>query len=149
MSSKDKFHPGDKVYIATTPAWPAIKRQTQYNQVTLISKVPGAGPTVWVVEDPHGSLRKVNQNDLLTLSEGQAKIAEAERAQRKLEEDFEQVKSEIVQRLQEATQSLLQASKLSQPYDRKVVDLDEVYQQSRALLDALHKCGWNASSMSC
>ena len=98
-----------------------------------------------VIEGTAGGLYKVNIDTLLSEKEGLAEIKALKEKEKLIEEKFEKVRLELINKLDEAANLINQANALARANNISLIYDDVSYVLERALTNA----GWNTSSMNC
>jgi hypothetical protein len=89
---------------------------------------------------------RYQDNELITTDEALKQLAVLENIQDLLDDDFEKVKSQFQQKINQAAAIVKEANELINPFDRVLSDLRD---ECMPLYLALHNGGWSHSHMSC
>lgn len=93
-----------------------------------------------------GSLRRFQEDELVTPDEAVAEIKRLEDAKAKLEKEFEGVRSQIQSKMDQAAALVQEAADLAKAYEKDFYDLRS---DCRTLYQAMSNGGWSHSSMKC
>lgn len=99
-----------------------------------------------IVEWDNGNLNKQQIKFLLSEIDGAAENKRLLEEQERLEKEFEQVEQECAAKLEKAGKLIREAAKLAESHGK---DLQEMYEATRGVENAMRDAGWNTSSWHC
>lgn len=132
-----KFKIGDKVVEKKS-----INATYDFHSGTVIAFSPDNKPLVkWYID-----IKEHHPNELVTVASAEIEKKRLDEEQSKLEAEYNEVRSKIIEKLNQATVLVKQAYALAQSADK---DLYDVYHECRDLATTLVDAGWTPSTMRC
>lgn len=111
-----------------------------------VTQHPSAGEVV-VVEWGNGLIQKVTVRSLLSEEEAETKEAELTAEQEKIEQEFDNMRQSVRQKMTDAAKLLDEAAAICNKHGSDLVN--DMYDEVRPLLRAMDRAGWSTSSLSC